>query len=122
MQTLDTPPTRWIGRWIMAVAALHTLVGLVMFQTPLTAMASGGWWDSVGHDPTRGVAAWFMLFGGPLLALGLAIDALEQHPSTRAMPTLGWLMLLLCAMGALWMPVSGFWLCLPPGIALLRQK
>jgi hypothetical protein len=38
------------------------------------------------------------------------------------MPTLGWLMLLLCAMGALWMPVSGFWLCLPPGIALLRRK
>ena len=122
MQTPHTSHRRWIGRWIMVVAALHTLVGLVMLQTPLMAMASAGWFDSVGHDPMRGVAAWFMLFGGPLLALGLAIDALEKHQATAALPSLGWLMLLLCATGALWMPVSGFWLGIPPGIALLRRK
>jgi hypothetical protein len=122
MQAISTPRTRWIGRWVMAVAALHTVVGLFMLQTPLSAMASAGWFDSVGLDPMRGVAAWFMLFGGPLLGLGLAIDTLEQRPATRVMPILGWLLLLLCATGALWMPVSGFWLCIPPGLALLRLR
>lgn len=122
MQHIATHRTIWIGRWVMAVAVVHLVVGLVMFWPTLTTMASSGWFDSVGHDPTRGVAAWFMLFGGPLLGLGLAIDALEKLQTSHAMPTLGWLMLLLCAIGALWMPISGFWLCIPPGVALLRRR
>ncbi|HEY8905631.1 MAG TPA: DUF6463 family protein [Rhodoferax sp.] len=121
MQPVTTHRTIWMGRWVMTVAALHMVVGLVMLRTPLTAMASAGWFDSVGQDPTRGFAAWFMLFGGPLLTLGLAINALEKHQATAALPTLGWMILLLCAIGALLMPVSGFWLCIPPGVALLRR-
>jgi hypothetical protein len=121
MQPIATHHTIWIGRWVMAVAGLHTVVGLLIFLTPLTEMAKAGWFDSIGNDPMRGVAAWFMLFGGPLLGLGLAIDALEKLQARHAMHALGWLLLLLCAVGALWMPVSGFWLCIPPGIALARR-
>lgn len=122
MRTLATPHTNWIGRWVMLVAALHMVVGLVMLWNPLKGMVAAGLLNSVGEDPMRGVAAWFMLFGGPLLALGLAIDSLEKHQVIGAMQTLGWMMLLLCATGALLMPVSGFWLCLPPGMALLRRR
>jgi hypothetical protein len=30
MQTIATPRTRWIGRWVMTVAALHAVVGVCL--------------------------------------------------------------------------------------------
>ena len=113
----------WIGRWLMAVAALHTVVGLVMGEPVLVDIAQRGVFNTVTDDrPLVGMVTWFLLCGGLLALLGMAIDSLErsaQFPGARA---LGIGMTLMTFVGVILMPVSGFWLVFPPAIALMRIK
>lgn len=109
---------RWKGRWVMAVALIHTAFAVVMFGDEYAALLRAGLIDTVGTDARRGVVVWFLLFGPALWLAGQGIDALEarQQPLPRAM---GITLLLLAALGAALMPASGFWLALPPALALL---
>lgn len=109
---------RWKGRWVMAVALVHTAFALVMFGSDLAALVREGLIDTVGNDARRGAVVWFLLFGPALWLAGQGIDALEaRHQSVpRAM---GVTLLFLVALGAALMPASGFWLALPPALAML---
>lgn len=109
---------RWKGRWVMAVALVHTAFALVVFGSDLAALVRDGVIDTVGADARRGAVVWFLLFGPALWLAGQGIDALEarRQPLPRAM---GITLLLLASLGAALMPASGFWLALPPALALL---
>lgn len=109
---------RWRGRWLMGVAAIHTLFALVVFREPLLQLVSRGLIDAVGQDPMSNAVAWFVLFGAAIAMLGQAVDAAELRG--QAPWSLGVSVLALFGVGVVLMPVSGFWLLLPPGISLVR--
>lgn len=113
----------WMGRWLLAVAALHTVFGLLVFAGPLGRMLHLGVFNAVGADPLLAAATWFLLFGGPLALLGQALTLLERqsHLDPAVLRPLGWGLLALGALGVLLMPASGFWLVLPVVWALLRR-
>jgi hypothetical protein len=113
---------RWLGRWIVAVSALHTLVALAVFRPQLSSIVERGFFNSLGEDVRLSVAAWYVLFGAVLFVLGLAIDALERHEGLAIPRSLGWSLLVLALVGVSLMPASGFWLALPPAIAILLRK
>lgn len=113
---------RWIGRWIIAVSALHTLFGVIAFAPVLQTLASCGVWNSVGADPMRGAAAWFLLAGGFMLVSGFAIDACERSGGDCPLSVIGWSLLIVTAIAIVLMPVSGAWLLLPPAIAMIRRR
>lgn len=102
----------------MGVAVVHTLFGFVVFAPVLRELLERGVLDSVGNDPMRGAVAWFVLFGVVLFLAGQAIDALEaaSQPVPKAV---GAGLLVLCVLGIVLMPASGFWLALPPAFAVL---
>ncbi|MES2932718.1 MAG: DUF6463 family protein [Pseudomonadota bacterium] len=112
----------WIGRWLVGVATLHTLVAGLFFGDALLAVLQRGIFDSVGRDPLVATAVWFVLFGAGLAILGLAITALERAQSMASARVLGLAILLLTLLGIVLMPKSGFWLAFPPAIALLLKK
>ena len=114
--------SRWIGRWIVAVSVLHTIFGLVVFGEDLMQIAREGFWDSIGEDARAGAVAWFMLSGFLMTALGLAIDALERSATQGSLRATGVVVLLTTLLGIVLMPVSGFWLMLPPAVAMLWQR
>ncbi len=112
----------WIGRWLLGVAALHTLFGLVAFPQVLQQLLQLGVFNSVGADPLHGAVVWFLLFAAPLALLAWVITPLERQ--TEAAPLLrqvGWGILLFALLGIVLMPASGFWLALPAAIALIRR-
>ena len=113
----------WIGHWLLAVAVLHTAFAALFYGPVLQKMAERGLVNSVGADPLMGAVSWFVLFGALLALLALAITPLEraggQAPVLRR---LGWGLLALTLLGLLLMPASGFWLALPPAIALLLRR
>lgn len=113
---------RWIGRWIVSVSALHTVFGAIVFGADLGQMAQAGFWDSIGADARAGVVAWFMLSGFFMAALGLAVDALEGSAHHGNLRVTGIVILLTTIVGIVLMPASGFWLLLPPAVALLWPK
>lgn len=112
---------RWIGRWVIAVSALHTLFGLIAFTPVLRTMLGVGIWNSVGENAMHGAVAWFLLSGGFMLVSGLAIDACEGNTQGRHLRQTGWGLLMVTLIAIVLMPVSGAWLLLPPAIALIRR-
>ena len=111
----------WIGRWVVAVAVLHTAVGLLLGARALTALVERGIVNSVGADPMSGMVVWFLLFGIVLMMVGLAVTELERSACFRSARALGISLFLLCLTGVVLMPASGFWLAFPPAIALIMR-
>lgn len=112
----------WIGRWLIAVSAVHTVFAVAVFGDVLAAIARRGFFNAVGNDPLTGAVAWFVLFGAVLFVCGLAVAALEKPLSMGLPKSIGWSLLALGAVGVTLMPASGFWLVFPPAIAVLVRK
>ncbi len=113
----------WIGRWLIAMAVLHTVVGVVMGAPVLLDIAKRGVFNTVTDDrPLVGMVAWFLLCGVVLALLGMAINSLERSAHFPGARALGAGTALLSLLGVVLMPVSGFWLAFPPAIALMRIK
>ena len=121
MQAVPTRPRTWIGHWLMGVAALHTLFAVLTFGKVLRTIAERGLFNSVGADPLIGAVTWFVLFGFVLALLALAVTPLERSGQHAALRKLGLGLLLLCGLGIVLMPASGFWLAIPPALAMLRR-
>ncbi len=111
----------WIGRWLVVVAMGHTLFGIAMFGKVFARMLERGFVSSVGADPGANIALWFLMFGAMLALLGIAITALERSADFGAARSLGIGTLMLTVVGVVLVPMSGFWLCFPPAIGLLRR-
>ena len=113
---------RWIGRWLIGVSLFHTVVAGLLFGQDLITVVQRGEFHIIGSDPIAGAAIWFLLFGVLLFLCGLAINALEQA-SPRPLPkAIGWALLALGLMGVMIMPMSGFWLALPPALAIIAAR
>ena len=113
---------RWVGRWLMGVGALHSVLGLVVFAAPLRELVDAGVVNALGsRDPLRNLAFWF-LFGGVMTALvGYLADWIERAPGGMLPPALGWVLLLTAAAGATLAPASGFWFVFPAAIGILLR-
>jgi uncharacterized membrane protein len=107
--------------YLLFMAALHTVVGLILDFEPLGAMLS----DGVGaidqpHDD-RIAALWFMFSGALMFVIaGFAFWSVKR---VGALPRfLGFTFLPLGVAGGLIMPLSGFWLYIPVSLVLVFYK
>lgn len=107
----------------MAVAAVHTVFAAVVFYPQWQEIARRGVFDSVGTDPMLGAVTWFLLCGGVLALLGWAVMLVERNAALGAVSLrgLGMGLLGMTLVGIVLMPASGFWLLLPPALALCMQ-
>ena len=115
-------PSRWIGRWIMIVAVIHTFFGIVTFTGEIGEIVTRGVWNSVGADPLIGAVSRFQLFGAIMFVLGAVIDMVERGRVAAFPNVIGISLLATTITGIVLMPESGFWLLLPPAFALLLGK
>ena len=112
--------TRWIGRAVVAIGALHTVIGLVMFRKTLGELMADGLVNTVHGQPMREYAFWFLFFGLLAGLLGALIDWCEQEP--RPLPAfLGLSLLALFIACVTIMPASGGWLIAAPALGALRH-
>ncbi|MEH6459851.1 DUF6463 family protein [Chitinimonas sp. JJ19] len=113
---------QWIGRWLIGVAVIHTVFGVVVFGKQLLGIVQRGVFDTVGADPMTGAVVWFLLFGVVLFICGQAVSRLEASSPAALPKGMGWSLLALGVLGVVLMPASGFWLVFPPAIALLVKR
>ena len=113
---------KWVGRWLIGVAAIHTVFAAAFFGEVLASIVKRGVFNTVGTDPMTGAVVWFVLFGAMLFVCGLAIAELEESSSNCLPKSIGWSLLAMAVVGITLMPVSGFWLVFPPAIAMLLKK
>jgi hypothetical protein len=112
---------RWVGRSIVAVGAIHCLLGALIFATPLTEMLNDGVWNSVDGFRGRPLAFWFEFTGLLTIVLGGAIDWMEKAGiSLPPIVSYGFGGLALLAIIA--MPAGGGWLLVPSAAGLLLKR
>lgn len=112
-QDLMARRTLRAGWLLMAVAALHAGFGLWVGRRAVLAMARDGFVNAVDPHLDRSLAFWFLLMSPLLWIVGrfaLWLGAEGRRPPAW----LGRSLLALALVGAVLMPVSGFWLLLPP--------
>ena len=116
--------TVWIGKWLIATAIVHALVGVALGGDILIGIVKRGMFNTVPDtDPLTGMVVWFMLFSAPFAMLGMAVDTLERAERFPRAFALGLGTAFMALLGVVLMPVSGFWVVFPPAIGLmLRSK
>lgn len=106
----------------MVVATIHTLLGFIMFRSAFVSIYENGVFNSIGMDYEKGTAIWFLLFGFLLFTFGIAIYEIDKNSSKNIPASVGLVFLSTIILGIVLMPASGFWLAIPPAIAILVRK
>ena len=112
----------WIGRWLMAVAIVHTGFAVFVFAPDLGEIVRRGFFNVVEGDMRLAAVSWFVLFGAVLFIIGLAVSALEQSNQAQLPSSVGWSLLALALLGIALMPASGFYFVLVPAIAVVLKS
>jgi uncharacterized protein DUF6463 len=100
---------------------VHAVFGVWFGRLSLGAMFSDGLVASVDSRGERGLVFWFLLMSPLLLLIGQLCVFLAER-GIAPPRWLGFEVLMLTVACALLMPVSGFWLLLPPAALLLRAS
>ncbi len=112
----------WTCWWMIALGIIHTVFGFVAYSAGWLAISRGGFWNAVDGELIREHAFWFTLFGPMTVLLGSVMLWIERY-AQRALPKfLGWSFLVLAGVAVVFMPFSGFWLLVPPGIGLVWPR
>jgi hypothetical protein len=113
--------THYLARLLEVTGIGHALVGLVLFQEPLAAIAQEGFLSTIRYGQfDRAAAFWFLLFSPACFLLGqLVAHALDRN-DRRTLALIGWNLLGMGIGGVLIMPVSGFWILIMLAPLILR--
>lgn len=115
-----TPPLpRWISLWLYGVAALHTLFGVAAFAPQWRIIAQRGLWDTVQEDAHLADAVLFVQVGILVYALAAYCASPGAIWPPRAVDM--WLLNPIIQT-VIVLPASGYWLLLPPAIAIARRR
>ncbi|RXJ70445.1 hypothetical protein CS022_23180 [Veronia nyctiphanis] len=105
--------------WLLAIATIHFLLGIVLFWPTLVSMFEQGIVATVGPDSIEhSVAFWFLMFAFPLW---MFVAAFWQKQETVE-PSVTIAALLLSAVGCVILPASGFWTLLILAVAALVKN
>ncbi|MBW7475155.1 hypothetical protein K0T92_10385 [Paenibacillus oenotherae] len=103
-------------------AYIHSALGIVLTWDILRLIGSDGIVNTIIGQHDREAAFWF-LFGGAmmwLLARFMRWTMVRQHLPLPV--SLGWHLIVLSVIGAIIMPISGFWLVLFQGIVIAWNR
>lgn len=112
---------RWVGRSIIAVGAVHCLVGALIFTAPLMEILGSGVWNSVDGFKGRPLAFWFEFTGLLTIVFGFSIDWMEKADLALS-PIVGYAFGSLVLLAIVAMPVGGGWLLVPSAVGLLMKR
>ena len=110
----------WIGKYIAGVGLIHSAFGLIVFRATFADIARDRLFNTVGWQPDRGFAYWFVTVGLFWMLMGAVVDHFEKagHPLPRFLgPALGAVTLASVVL----MPLSGWWLFFVPAGALMLR-
>jgi hypothetical protein len=115
------------GRSWIAIAILHSVIGVVGYYPQWRAIAQSGWFNVVAPNPLapffdREDALWFMMLTPFLVILGQLCLWADRQKLTLPI-SVGGTLLVSAIVGLFFIPISGFWLMLiPSGMMLYTSQ
>jgi hypothetical protein len=103
--------------WLLiATGILHNTICSLLGVSALREMVGAGFFNSVDPHFHRMAIFWCLFAGFGIMMWGQLLLSMKKVPRGFA-----WSFLLLCCVGAVMMPISGFWLCIPQAIYMLKH-
>jgi hypothetical protein len=105
--------TRFVARLLMVTGIGHALVGVALFGDPLAEMAREGFVNTIRYGQfDRAAAFWFLLFSPICVLLGRMVAHATDRGDRWLLTVVAWNVLAMGVVGAVIMPLSGFWILL----------
>jgi hypothetical protein len=111
----------WIGKSIVVIGLLHTVVGVFGFYGTLTELLDERVFDTVYGQPLRELTFWFIAFGLLTMVFGIFVDSYERT-FPRFPRRLGWSLFLFAIAVAAAIPISGTWLFFIPAVGAIHHS
>jgi Family of unknown function (DUF6463) len=113
---------RITGYWWIIVSIIHGVFGVVVYANQWQAIAQEGWFNVVAPNPfapmfDREDAFWFMFLTPFILLQGMLCLWADRQKLTLPL-SIGGILLVTVLVGLFLMPISGFWLVLPPSFVM----
>jgi Family of unknown function (DUF6463) len=114
---------RVAGFWWIAVSVIHGLVGIFGYFDQWEAIAQDGWFNAIAPHPLapmfdREDALFFTVLTPFLFLIGKL--CLWAYDRDLVLPTsVGVVLVITICSGIFLLPISGFWLALPPSLMLM---
>jgi Family of unknown function (DUF6463) len=106
------------GYWLIAIGLIHGLNDILYYFEPWSDIFRNGVFNTIDPYLDRGTAFWMLMFSPLIFALGQLCCWAQEH--NVILPVfIGWNLLITSAAGAFMMPISGFWLLIPPSILMI---
>ena len=117
---------RLAGWWWIGVSLLHTLGGIFLYYPQWQEIARAGWFNAIAPDPFLPVFSletpfWFILLSPFIYLIGELCLWTHRHQLTLPI-SMGIILLTTMLVAIFFVPISGFWLALPPSIMMLWQS
>lgn len=119
-QNRTTSLLRVIGYWLIAVSIIHLLGNIFYYFEPWSDIVHDGVFNAVDPYFDRGAAFWMLMLSPSVFSLG-QLCFWAQANNLRLPAFIGWNLLIAAAFGAFLMPISGFWLLIPPSLLMLLE-
>jgi Family of unknown function (DUF6463) len=120
-QNRTIPLLRVSGYWLIAISVIHGLGDILDYFEPWSDIFRNGVFNAVVPHFDRGAAFWMLMVSPFLFALGQLCCWAQEH-NVRLPVFMGWNLLITSTFGAFLMPISGFWLLIPPSLMLLVES
>jgi hypothetical protein len=112
---------RWIGRWLLGVATIHTIFGVVVFWDAVTDIVGAGLIYTIKlHSPHFG-GYFFLSWGFLCYVLAFAVDELEKRQVKPFPQTVAYSLAVFTVISIAISPASGFWTLIPPSLGALMK-
>jgi hypothetical protein len=99
-------------------SVIHVLVGIWLYAEPLKNIAQSGFFNAVDPFCDRNTAFWFLMVVPLLFAIG-QLCCWAQIQGITLPIFLGWCLLVTSLVGIVLIPISGFWLLIPPSVLII---
>ena len=99
---------RHVGTVLMVLAAVHTVVSVVLFSDWLLLIVRGGVLNPTWTAETI-AAFWFLIFSWPVWILGYVVNWAYRNTG-QLPPFLSWWIFVVPALSLVFLPASGLWL------------
>lgn len=114
------------GYWLIFTSIIHVIVGIWIYGEPLSEIVRDGFFNSIAPNPfapdfAREDAFWFMTLTAFMIIL--AQLCFWANSSKISLPkSIGWNLLITSIIGAIAIPISGFWLLMVPACLIIAAS
>ncbi|MEL6165765.1 MAG: DUF6463 family protein [Cyanobacteria bacterium J06628_3] len=102
------------GYWLLITSIIHVIVGIWIYGEPLVEIVHAGFFNSIAPNPflpdfAREDAFWFMTLT-PFFIILAQLCFWANSRKISLPKSIGWNLLITSIIGAIAIPISGFWL------------